>query len=149
MAIIRWDPFEDVSTLQDRINRLFEDAFPRPRESENELMSNRRIPVADVYEAETAMVVQAEIPGVRKEDVTVEIKEQTLIIRGERKPDSQIKEEQYVRRERYLGRFQRAFSLPYAVNPEAVKARFKDGVLVVELPKPEAEKARKIRVDIE
>lgn len=146
MAIIRWDPFQEASTLQDRINRLFEDAFPQPRNLEREEISTGRIPAVDVYETENALVLHAEIPGVRKEDVAVEIKEQTLTIRGERRQKSEVPETHYVRRERYFGKFQRAFSLPFAVKPDAVRARFKDGVLEVELPKPEVEKARKIRV---
>lgn len=149
MAIIRWDPLQEATALQDRINRLFEDAFPRCRESEGERSSTNRIPVVDVYETENALVLDAEIPGVRKEEVTVEIREQRLTIRGERRRNPVLQDDQYIRRERYFGGFQRTFNLPYAVNPDAVRARFKDGVLIVELPKPEAEKNRKIRVHIE
>ncbi|MFZ0241152.1 MAG: Hsp20/alpha crystallin family protein [Desulfobacterales bacterium] len=149
MALVRWDPFREVSTLQERINRLFEDAFPRARDREEELSRGAWRPAVDIYEGEAAVVLKAELPGIKKEDVTVEVKDNVLTITGERTADVEVREERYYRRERTYGTFSRSFNLPYAVNPDKIKARFKDGVLEIELPKPEEEKPKQITVKVD
>ncbi len=149
MALVRWDPFREVSTLQERINRLFEDAFPRARDLEEGLSRGAWRPAVDIYEGETAVILKAELPGIRKEDVTVEIKDNVLTITGERTADAKVQAEKYYRRERTYGTFSRSFNLQYAVNPDKIKARFKDGVLEIELPKPEEEKPKQINVKVD
>jgi HSP20 family protein len=149
MALVKWDPFREVTTLQERINRLFEDAFPRAREQEEDLSPGGWRPVVDIYERETAVVLKAELPGIKKEDVSVELKDNVLTIKGERKTESEIKEEKYYRRERTYGSFSRSFNLQYTVNPDKIKARFKDGVLEIEVPKPEEEKPKQINVNVD
>jgi len=93
-------------------------------------------------------VVTAELPGVKKEDISIEVKDNILTIRGERSEDSEVKEENYYRRERSFGSFQRSFSMPTEVSPESIKASFKDGVLKIEVPKPEEKKPKQISIDI-
>jgi len=149
MALVKWDPFREVTTLQERINRLFEDAFPRARDREEDLSLGTWRPAVDIYEGETGVVLKAELPGIKKEDVSVEVKDNVLTIKGERKVDSEVKEKNYYRRERTHGSFSRSFNLQYAVNPDKIKARFKDGVLEIEVPKPEEEKTKQINVNID
>jgi HSP20 family protein len=149
MALAKWDPFKEVTTLQERINRLFEDAFPRTREREEDLSPGVWRPAVDIYEGETAVVLKAELPGIKKGDVSVEVKDNVLTIKGERKAESEIKEEKYYRRERTYGSFSRSFNLQYTVKPDKIKARFKDGVLVIEVPKPEEEKPKQINVNVD
>ena len=151
MSLTRWDPFRDIATLQDRINRLFEDAFPPTRtESSNgpiDTVSWR--PVVDIYETDDTLVITAELPGIRKEDVSVEVKDNLLTIKGQRVEQDQISAENYVQRERFFGTFSRSFNLRQHVNPETIRARFKEGLLRVEIPKPEQETAKQISVSVE
>jgi HSP20 family protein len=149
MSLLRWDPFKDVAVLQDRINRLFADAFPRSAEPDDEMSLSAWRPAVDIFETDTALVLKAELPGIRKEDVTVEVKENVLTIKGERIREDAVSEENYYRQERYFGTFSRSFSLRYPVNPEKIKAKFKDGILEVEVPKPEEEKPKQVTVDVE
>jgi HSP20 family protein len=145
MAIIRWDPFANISTLQERVNRLFEDAFPHPQA--DEVCAWR--PLVDIYETEIAVVIQADLPGVSKEAVSLEVKDNILIIKGDRTDTADAKEDQYYRRERSCGTFHRAFSLRYSIAPEKIKASMKSGVLKVEIPKPQEEKPHQVRVAID
>lgn len=151
MSLSRWDPFQDIATLQDRINRLFEDAFPSPRAAdpgaETDTVAWR--PVVDIYETEATLVITAELPGIRKEDVSVEVKDNVLTIKGQRLRQDAVDEEQYVRRERSFGKFSRSFNLRYHVDPDAIGARFKEGLLRVEITKPEQETAKQITVNVE
>jgi HSP20 family protein len=151
MSLSRWDPFGDIATLQDRINRLFEDAFPDPRaagpDGEADAVSWR--PVVDIYETDAALVITAELPGIHKEDISVEVKDNVLTIQGRRDRRDEVSEEHYIRRERSFGNFSRSFSLRYHVDPGAIKARFKEGLLQVEISKPEQETAKQITVNVE
>jgi HSP20 family protein len=144
----KWDAFGDLVTLQDRINRLFEDAFPRAEDDESTHLFDWR-PVVDIYKTERGIVIQIELPGVKKEDITVEAKDDVLTIKGERRRSTPIPAPDFYRHERHFGTFGRSFNLQYPVNPENIKARFKDGVLEVELPLPEPEKPRQIAVGID
>ncbi len=149
MTIVKWEPFRGVAVLQDRINRVFEDAFPTTRETDDEIAMCSWRPVADIHKTDHGIVVQAELPGVKKEDVSVEVKENVLIIRGERKTDESIKEEDYFRRERCFGSFNRSFTLNEAIDPDKISAKFKDGVLKITIPEPEENKPKQITVNVE
>lgn len=149
MTLVRWDPFRNVATLQDRINRMFEESFARSRDLDDDTGLCAWRPVVDIYETEQGIVVKAELPGVKKEDVSVEIKNNLLTLRGERLIDEQVKEENYYRKERCFGTFHRSFTLQDSVEPERIKATFKDGVLKVVIPRPEQEKPKQITVDVE
>jgi HSP20 family protein len=149
MPIVRWDPFRNVSALQERINRLFDDTFPAGSEMDEEINQSSWRPAVDIYETDEGLVITAELAGVKKEDVAVEVKDNVLTLKGERYVDGDIKEEAYLRRERFFGSFHRAFTLKAAVDPDKIKAKFKDGVLNVEIPKPEEDKPKHITVNVE
>ena len=142
MALVRWDPATTVPTLQNRVNRLFEDMFPETREDLG-LMEWR--PSVDTYEKDDAIVVKAELPGVKKEDVDIDISNNVLTINGERHYDD-VKNEDYYRRERFHGKFQRAFTLPDNVDMSNIDASFKDGVIEVTVPKTEKTQTQKIEI---
>ncbi len=147
MALVRWDPWTTLPTLQDRINRLFDDTFPSLRaggEEEMALLDWR--PTVDTYEEGDSIVIKAELPGVKKEDVSIDVKENVLTLKGERKHEKNINEDNYYRRECSYGKFQRAFTLPDAVDPAKIEASYKDGVLKVKVPKTEESKAKKIEI---
>ena len=145
MAIIRWDPFRDVMTLREKMNRLFEDAVST-RGEDRDLAGSTWCPSCDIYETENEIVVTAELPGVKEEDIEVKIEDNTLSIKGERKLESEVKEENYHRIERAYGSFHRSFSLPHYVNQEKIKAESEDGILRVTLPKKPELKPRSVKV---
>jgi HSP20 family protein len=149
MAIVRWlDPFRDLSTIQERMNQIFEDALARNRGREEGLRSGMWTPAVDIYENADSVVVKAELPGVEKDQISVEVKDGILSLRGERKFEKEVKEDSYHRIERAYGSFQRSFSLPVSVDQEKVTAKFKDGVLEVKLPKKEQAKPKQIKVNV-
>ena len=149
MAIVRWDPFRDVAALQDRINRIFNESFGRSRDIDDEVGLYDWSPPVDIYETTDGIVLKAELPGIHKDDVSVEIKDNVLTLKGERLLDPKIKDEHYYRKERNFGKFQRSFSLQDPIRSALIKASFKDGVLTIEVPRPEEEKPKKISVDID
>ena len=148
MALIRWDPFREISSLQDRMNRLFSEVARRSPVAEEEMVQGAWVPPVDIFETGDSIVIRAELPGISKEDIALEVKDNTLSIKGEKKFEKDIKEENYHRVERSYGAFQRAFSLPGTVQQEKVKAKFKDGILEVTLPKAEEAKPKQIKVDV-
>jgi HSP20 family protein len=138
-----------MATLQDRINRLFEDAFPRATEGDEELSASAWHPLVDIFETEQGVSILVDLPGVSKEDVSVEVKENVLTIRGERKFDQTVADDRYYRRERAFGTFQRSFATHTVISPGEIKATFKNGVLKVEVPKPQEIKPKHVSVNIE
>ncbi len=148
MAIVRWQPYGAVASLQDSINKLFQDAFSRANIDEDFALSAWK-PLVDIFDKDDAIVIHAELPGVKKEDVSIEVKDNVLTLRGERTESKEIKEDKYYRKERTFGSFHRAFTLPAAVNPDSIKATFKDGVLEIEIPKPEEQKPKQVKISIE
>jgi HSP20 family protein len=149
MAIARWDPFRDVATLQDRINRIFNESFGRSRDLDEEVSLYDWSPPVDIYETGDGIVLKVELPGVNKDDVSVEVKDNVLTLKGERLLDPEIKDENYYRKERSFGKFNRSFSLQQTIKPDLIKASFKNGVLTVEIPRPEEEKPKQVTVDID
>ena len=149
MAIVRWDPFRDVATLQDRINRIFNESFGRSRDLDEEVSLYDWSPPVDIYETGDGIVLKVELPGVNKDDVSVEVKDNVLTLKGERLLDPKIKDEHYYRKERSFGKFNRSFSLQETIKPDLIKASFKDGVLTVAIPRPEEEKPKQVTVDID
>lgn len=149
MTLVRWDPFRNIVTLQDRINRLFDDAFPRSATDDEDLASCDWRPPVDIFEAEEGVVIQMDLPGVNKEDVSVEVKNNLLAIQGQRQIEAAAPDDRYYRRERICGTFQRSFTLRSPIAPESVKASFKNGVLTVKIPKPVEEKPKQVTVSID
>lgn len=150
MAIVRWlDPFRDLSTIQERMNQIFEDALSRSKGKEEGIRAGMWTPAVDIYETNDSVVVKAELPGVTKDQISVEVKDGILSLRGERKFEKEVKEENYHRVERSYGSFQRSFSLPVSVDQDKVTAKFQDGVLEVKLPKKEQARPKQIQVNVE
>jgi|AntRauTorckE6833_2_1112554.scaffolds.fasta_scaffold51281_1 HSP20 family protein len=150
MALVRWEPFRNAAGLQERINRMFDDVFSanQPAEMDESVIGAWK-PSSDIYETNDAIVIEAELPGLKKDDVNVEINDNVLSIKGERKEEDEQSEDNYYRRERFIGKFHRAFTLPMDVDTEKISAKFKDGVLHLEIPKPEERKPKKINVSLE
>jgi len=149
MTLVKWDPFRDVTELQNRINRMFDDSFGRSREMDDEMNLHTWRPVVDIYEAENGIVVAVELPGVSKASVSVEVKDDVLTLSGERFADPAISEDSYYRRERLFGPFKRSFTLHQHVKPDQIKATFKGGILKIEIPRPVQEQPRHVTVNVE
>lgn len=149
MSLGRWDLFSNIATLQDRINRLFDDAFPSRIEGEEEMPAYAWRPLVDIYETAEGVVIQVDLPGVEKKDVSVEMKENILTIKGERHTEAPVDEDQYYRKERTSGKFQRSFAMRAMIAPDQIKASFKNGVLTVEVPKPHEMKPKQVSVTID
>ncbi len=146
MAIIRWDPFRELVSMQDRMNRLFEDAV-RTRGGEDEMTAGNWVPPVDIYETKDALVVKAQLPEVNKEDIEIRLENGVLSIRGERKLQEDLKQEQCYRMECQYGAFSRSFSLPRTVDQEKINANYKDGVLTLRIPKREETRPRQIEIE--
>lgn len=147
MAIIKWDPLGNISSLQGRINQLFDDSFPRQKAGGEPFPPCAWAPDVDIYENENGFFIAADLPGVRKEDVVVEVRNNVLTISGERYVDPTVRAANYYRQERVCGKFYRTFTLHAMIPPEAIKAKFKHGVLIVEVPRPETDSTRQISID--
>jgi HSP20 family protein len=146
MQSAQWSPLRDILSVRDEMNRLFNEFFGRSSGPEGFWPSNVGSPPVDIYDAGDAFVLRAELPGCSKDDLSIELKEQTLTLRGERKSAAAIGEEQYQRRECACGPFQRDFFLPTMIDQDRVTASFKDGILELRLPKSEAAKPKQIRI---
>lgn len=147
MPIVKWDPFKELVSMQDRMNRLFGDYFMKPTVGERE-MTGEWLPAVDIYEDADGVVIKAELPEMDMKDIDVKIEDNTLRIRGERKMEKEEKRENYQRMERYYGSFSRIFSLPSTVDQENVKATYDRGVLKITLTKKEETKPKKINIEV-
>jgi HSP20 family protein len=152
MAIVRWEPFRDLVGIQDRMNRLFDEAFrgvSRGASSDEDwALGGSWAPAVDIYEQGGAIVLQAELPGVDPKDVDIRVENSTLTLRGQRQLDKEVKREDYHRVERAYGTFSRVFTLPTVVDTQNIKADFKDGLLRLTLPKREEAKPKQISINI-
>jgi HSP20 family protein len=140
----RTDSFRGAS-LQDQLNRLFTDAFQRTSE---EGSITTWAPPVDIYETEHELVVKADLPDIKPEELDIRVENNILTIRGERKFEKKATENNYLRVERAYGAFSRSFSLANTVNAEAIKADYKDGVLTLNVPKREEAKPKQIKVNV-
>jgi HSP20 family protein len=145
MAIIRWDPFRDLVSIRDKMNRLFEDAVTQ-RGEEKELVASSWAPAVDIYEDESQLVLTAEVPGLSDKDVEIKIEDNVLSIQGERKLEKETREENYHRIERAYGAFYRSFTLPNYIDQDKIKAEHENGVLKITMPKKAELKPRKVRI---
>jgi HSP20 family protein len=148
MALTRWDPFRDLNVLQDRMNRLFDDAGGRGRawRSDEPSATTSWSPAVDIFETEGDIVVKAELPGMDRKDIVLNLENNVLTLKGERRFEKETKEENYHRIERSYGGFSRSFSIPATVDEERIRADYKDGVLRILLPKKEQAKPKQIRI---
>ena len=148
MTIIKWSPAREIASLQQGINRLFEDVFSQPGGYDPDTMGAWRPPV-DIVDTTEAILIYVEIPGVDKDEVDIEVKDNVLTIRGERVVDSRIGNGSYYRSERVFGKFGRSFALPAMIHTDHIKANFKNGVLKISIPKPAEEKPRQVTINVE
>jgi len=146
MELMRWSPMRGLFGWRNNIDNIFDEFFyPSHTATESEGLWNWN-PVVDIFEEQDNIVIKAELPGVSKEGISVDVKGRVLTLKGERSVDNKVKEEKYYRRERTYGRFERVFTLPVEVDPDAVKAEYTDGVLKITVPKPESHKPKQITV---
>jgi HSP20 family protein len=146
MNIVRWESARDMVADQDRISRLFDCFYGRPQE---ELARGSWVPAVDIYSNGThELVLKAELPDMRREDIDLTVEENTLRLRGERRRDADVTEQQFHRIERNYGSFERTFALPPTVDAGQVSAEYKAGVLTVRLPLREEAKAKQIKVQV-
>ena len=138
----------DVSTLQDRINRIFQESF-NPGGSDEALTTSNFAPPVDVYEDEHNITLKIEVPGIDEKDINVSIENNTLTVRGERGFEKDEKEENFQRIERMFGSFTRSFTLPNTVDPEQISAHYEKGVLKIRLSKRAEAKPKQIKVNVE
>ena len=144
MQLVRWTPMGNLQSFQHEMNRMF-DQFFRGGNGEEAKVSTWQ-PSVDIYETDDALVIKAELPGVSKDDVSIDVHQNTLTLRGQRKHEAEVKDEHYHRVERSYGSFQRSFTLPTTVDAEKAEASFKDGVLELRLPRLESAKPRQVAI---
>ena len=148
MAITRWRPFKDVVSIQDEMNRLFDDFFGRPV-LKTGWTEGVWSPTVDISEDKENVIIKSEMPGMSKDDVKISIQDNVLTLKGEKKQEKEEKDKNYHRIERNYGSFCRSFQLPTSVKSDKVKASYKDGVLSVTLPKTEEVKPKEIPISID
>ena len=147
MAIVRFDPFREFATVQDRMNRFLGGFYARPDEDVRRRGS--WVPPVDIYEnGDRELVIKVELPDMKREDIEITVENSTLVLRGEKKFDASVKEESFHRIERAYGAFSRSFSLPRTVDSTKVSAEYKNGVLTVTLPQREEAKPKQIDVKV-
>jgi HSP20 family protein len=146
MELMRWSPMRGLFGWRNNVDSFFDDfLYPTRKSVESEGSWNWN-PAVDIFEEQDKIVIKAELPGVNKEGISVDVKDRVLTLKGERSVDNEVKEEKYYRREMTYGRFERSFTLPAEVDPDAVKAEYTDGVLKIMVPKPESHKPKQITV---
>jgi HSP20 family protein len=148
MALVRWEPVRELTSLQNDMNRLFNTFFDTPSTGNGGNTPRRWIPAMDLVETDEHFVLKADLPGLAEEDVNLEVEDNVLTVSGERKAEHEDKREGYVRVERSYGAFRRSLTLPEGVDPEGVSARFDKGVLEVHIPKPEERKPRRVAIQV-
>ena len=145
-VLTRWDPFREFTTLQDRMNRLFQDSFSPGRDEA--LSTSSFAPAVDVYEDEHKITLKIEVPGIDEKDIDIRVENNVLTVTGERKFEKEEKEENYRRVERQYGSFTRSFNLPSTVDGENITADYDRGVLKVKLAKKAEAKPKQIKVNV-
>jgi HSP20 family protein len=148
-TIVRWDPFREMATLQDRINRVVGDMWGRAHRPDEDYISGSWMPAVDVRETKDALEISAELPGIEPKEVEVSVENGVLTLKGSRQFEKATEGEAYHRVERAYGSFERSFSLPTNVDPEKVHAVYRHGVLHLTLPKREEAKPKSISIKVE
>ena len=148
-SIVRWDPFREMSGLQDRMNRLFDDVWGRGRRLDEEFISGGWVPPVDVRETKETLEITAELPGVDPKGVEVSVEGGVLTLKGSRNFEKAAEGETYHRVERAYGGFERSFTLPSNVDAERIQAAYRHGVLHLTVPKREEAKPKAIAIKID
>ena len=146
MNLVRWNPLREMAALDQGLDRCFEDSFFAPRRLNGETNLSTWNPAVDIYEESDRFVIKAELPGLDRKDIEVDLNDRVLTLKGERSYENEVKEDGDYRKERAFGKFQRAFALPANLNADEIKAEFKDGLLTINIPKPEEEKPKQITI---
>jgi len=144
MNLARWEPFQDLLTLQDRMNRIINEPYLRLNAPVEAV--GGWFPPVDIHEEPERIVLRAELPGVGRDDIEVSVDNGTLTLRGEKKQERREESDGACRQERFYGSFTRSFVLPVAIDPDRIGATYKDGILEVVLPKAEEAKPKKIKI---
>ena len=148
MALVRWAPFQDLVSMQDRASRLFNDFYTRPG-SDDLMTRGSWVPPVDIFkDGKQQLVLKVELPSMTRDDIDITVEHNTLTLRGEKKLDREVTEEQYQRVERSYGSFSRSFTLPSTVEAGKISADYKDGVLTIRLPLREEAKPKQIKVNV-
>ena len=150
MALVRWEPVRELTTLQNEMNRLFSSFFDSPAGAGNGGTQGLRrwVPAMDLVETDDHFVLKADLPGLGPDDVNIEVEDNVLTISGERKVEHETEREGFYRVERASGSFRRSLTLPEGVNLEDIAANFDNGVLEIRIPKPEERKPRKVSISV-
>ena len=149
MALMRWRPTREQLDVREEMNRLFDGFFTGWPERRSGLLEGEWAPSIDVAETDEEVVVTAELPGIKQDDVDITITDDVLTLKGEKKEENEVKDKNYHRIERSYGRFQRSISLPTGVQGSKAKAAYKNGVLQVTIPKAEEAKPKQIKINVE
>ena len=148
MSIIRWEPFRDLVSTHDHFNQLFNETFARSFGDQKEVSPQTWVPPVDIRETEDSLILKAELPGIKPDDVEIRVEDNTLYLKGERKFEREVKEENLHRVERSYGTFSRSFSLPSSIDSDKVKAEYQNGVLTLTMPKREEAKPKMIKIGV-
>ena len=143
-SINRWDPFRGNPGFETQVNRIFNELFDRSQESNLTTWA----PAVDIFEGQNELVVKADLPDIKPEELDIRVENNILTIRGERKFEKKVSEEDYLRVERSFGSFARSFTLANTVNTDAIKAEYRNGVLTLSIPKREEAKPKQIKVSV-
>lgn len=147
MNLVRFKPMREMDLFSDRMNDIFGTTFfPRLGVKDESGIGNWT-PAVDIFEKNGKTTIKAELPGVDKKDVNVDVKEGVLTLSGERSYENEVKEENFYKKERAYGRFNRSFSLPEGLDPDMINAEFKDGILTIEMPQSKEKEPKKISVN--
>jgi HSP20 family protein len=145
MAIVRWDPARELDSLQSEFNRLF-DTFLGSGGRTDVRAPRRWVPAMDLVETDDHLVLRADLPGLSKDDVEIEVKDNVLTVSGERKAEHEEKADGFYRVERAFGAFSRSLTLPQGIDADSINAEFTDGVLEIRIPKPEERKPHRVQI---
>jgi HSP20 family protein len=149
MALVRWEPVRELTSLQSEMNRLFNTFFDTPTTGGNGNNAVRRwVPSMDLVETDEHFVLRADLPGLTEGDVSIELEDNVLTVSGERKAEHEDKKEGFYRMERSFGQFRRSLTLPDGVDADGIGATFDKGVLEVRIPKPEERKPRRVAIQV-
>src|SRR2546429_9209889 len=146
-VLTRWEPFRELPTLQDRMNRLFRESYNEPGRDES-LVASGFAPAVDVYEDEHNVTLKIEVPGIDEKDIDIRVENNLLTVHGERKIEKEEKEENFRRVERQYGSFTRSFTLPSSVDSGQVSAHYDNVVLKIKLAKKAEAKPKQIKVNV-
>ncbi len=145
MALVKLNTLRDFPVFHSNISRVFDDFFP---ESPARIKTNEKVwrPVVDIHETDNSTFISVDLPGVKKEEIAINVEDNVLVISGMRVTESEVEKEDYFRRERFHGKFKREFSLQSSIDHEKITADYKNGVLNIEIPKPEEKKPKTIAI---